>query len=394
MAPPGRILRPNLALTCGSIAVALVLLEGVFRIVGVRAETELASRRIFDGGWTTLLDCYPSNPRGYFDIDLRLPQNDARYRHLAPHRFDAIQRYHPWAVESRYNALRFRDAPLGPKPAGVRRVFVLGDSFTEGQGVRQDETAVRVLERLLAQREPGRYEVRNCARRGADFPELFGIFEEVLPYEPDLVVYALVLNDAVQPPEFRARQSYVDDWILDRENLPVASGPPPGRPGSLALEFFTRRVESWRLGREMTRWYLDMWSAANPGWRRTQEYLLEMDRRLRSRGGRLLVAPWPLLVDLEGHYPFERVHETLRFFCLVNGIPYLDLLPVFRGRRTSDLWIHPVDHHPNEVAQRMAAESLAPVVTRLLEGRYALSGRPAPGRRPRSSRRRCTTRRR
>jgi hypothetical protein len=104
-------------------------------------------------------------------------------------------------------------------------------------------------------------------------------------------VYALVLNDAVQPPEFRARQSYVDDWILDRENLPDASGPPPDRPRSLALSFFVHRVESWRLGR----------------------------------------------------------------------------LPVFRGRRTADLWVHPVDHHPNEVAHRLAAESLAPVVTRLVE---------------------------
>lgn len=368
MAPSRRALLLSFALTCGSIAVALVLLEGGFRIVGVSAEAELASRRIFDGGWTTLLDCYPSNPRGYFDIDLRLPRNDARYRHLAPHRFDAIQRYHPWAVESRYNALRFRDAPLGPKPAGVKRVVVLGDSFTEGQGVKQDETAVRVLERLLAQHGPVRYEVRNCARRGADFPELFGIFEEVLPYEPDLVVYALALNDAVQPPEFRARQSYVDDWILDRENLADPSGPPPGRPRSLALAFFARRVESWRLGRETTRWYRDMWSAANPGWRRTQEYILEMDRRLRRRGARLLVAPWPLLASLESHYPFEAVHETLRFFCLVNGIPYHDLLPVFRGRRTADLWVHPVDHHPNELAHRLTAESLAPAVTRLVEG--------------------------
>jgi hypothetical protein len=206
VAPLRRVVLPHFALTCGSIAVAFVLLEGVFRIAGVRAEAEPASRRIFDGGWTTLLDCYPSNPRGYFDIDLRLPQNDARYRHLAPHRFDAIRQYHPWAVASRYNALRFRDAPLGPKPVGVKRVVMLGDSFTEGQGVKQGETTVRVLERLLAQREPGRYEVRSCARRGADFPELFEIFEEILPYEPDLVVYALVLNDAVEPPEFRARQ--------------------------------------------------------------------------------------------------------------------------------------------------------------------------------------------
>jgi hypothetical protein len=363
--PRSRALLQGLALACATVVVFLLLLEGVFRLAGDRFRPELASRRIVDGRWTTLLDCYPSNPRGYFDIDLRTKENDARYRRLAPHRFDAIQRDHPWAVESRYNALRFRDAPLGPKPAGVRRVMVLGDSFAEGEGVKRDDTAVAVLGRLLAARFPGRVEVRSCARRGADFPELFGIFEEILPYEPDLVVYALVLNDAFQPPEFKARQEYVDDWILDRESLPDPAGPPPRR-WSLAFDFFRGRIMAWQLGRETTAWYREMWSDANPGWSRTQDYLLEMDRRLRSRGARLLVAPWPLLVGLEGGYPFEGVHETIRRFCLVGGIAHHDLLPALRGRRSADLWVHPVDRHPNEVAQRLAAESLAPEIEKLL----------------------------
>ena len=365
MSGRARGLLQGLALAGGSVLVFLLLLEGVFRLLGDRLGPELASRRIFDGRWTTLLDCYPSNPRGYFDIDLRTKENDAKYRHLAPHRFDAIQRYHPWAVESRYNALRFRDAPLGEKPAGVRRVMVLGDSFTEGQGVKQDDTAVRVLGRLLAARAPGRIEVRSAARRGTDFPEMFGIFEEILPYEPDLVVYALVLNDAVQPPEFKARQEYVDDWILDRENVPDPSGPPP-RPWSLAFDFFRGRVAAWRLGGETTRWYVDMWSDANPGWKRTQEYLLEMDRQLRQRRARLLVASWPLLVGLEGRYPFESAHANIRRFCLARGIAHLDLLSALRGRRSADLWVHPVDRHPNEIAQRLAAEALAPEVEKLV----------------------------
>ena len=31
----------------------------------------------------------------------------------------------------------------------------------------------------------------------------------------------------------------------------------------------------------------------------------------------------------------------------------------------SSLWVHPLDMHPNEVAHRLAAESLAPVVAAL-----------------------------
>jgi hypothetical protein len=32
---------------------------------------------------------------------------------------------------------------------------------------------------------------------------------------------------------------------------------------------------------------------------------------------------------------------------------------VLRARPTESLWVHPVDMHPNEIAHRLAAESLA-----------------------------------
>ena len=350
------------------MGLVLLLLEVGLRVAGFAPGGERAVRRMVDARWTTLLDCFPSNPRGYFDIDLREPESDARYRGLAPHRFDSIAHDHRWAVEVRYNALRFRDVPPAPRPRGVRRVVVLGDSFAEGQGVKEADTVARVLERLLARRAPGRYEVRNCGRRGMDFPELFGSFEDALAYAPDLVIYTLTLNDAVQPLEFRERQSHLNDWILDRSRAP--DGPLAAysafRPR--AFDFVRDRLEALVIGWETTRWYLDMWGDANRrGWQRTQEYLREMERRLNQRRARLLIAPWPLFVGLEGGYPFGPVHETIHRFCLVEGIPHHDLLPVFRGRRDSDLWVHPVDMHPNQIAHRLAAESLAPVVLKLVE---------------------------
>jgi len=354
------------ALVLGSVSFVLIVLESALRITGFVPEKERAVRRMVDAHWTTLLDCFPSNPRGTFDIDLRLPENDARYRRLAPVRYDAIARHHPWAVASHYNALRFRDAPLGPKPPGVRRVVILGDSFAEGQGVQEDDTLARVLARLLEQRAPGRYEVRNCGRRGTDFPQICEAFEDVLPHEPDLVVYTLTLNDAVQPPGFRARQTYLNDWILDRTNTPDDPDASPSFLRPRVLDFVSDRVEAFVTGGETTRWYLDMWSDVNrEGWLRTQEYLREMKRRLNQKGARLLVAPWPLFVHLERGYPFTPAHEAIHRFCLGARIPHHDLLRVFQGRRTADFWVHPVDHHPNELADRLAAESLLPDVLKL-----------------------------
>jgi lysophospholipase L1-like esterase len=367
VSPRARAFLANVALAAVSVVLAATLLELALRVIGVRSERQTATRRMVDARWTRLLDCYPSNPRGYFDIDLRRPENRSAYSAVAPRRFEAIARDHPWAVLSEYNHLRFREVVPGPRAAGARRVVVFGDSFSEGQGVKEKDTLARVLETRLNAAGAGRWELRNCGRRGLDFPQLLEGFEASLQYEPDLLVYALVLNDAERPPEFQARQSYVNDWILDRERLPEETTTPP-RWRPRLFDLVADRYTAWRVGRETTRWYLDMWSDANPGWARTQQHLLEMDRRLREQGARLLVTPWPLFVGLESGYPFERVHETLRAFCAGHGIAFHDLLPAFRGRRSEALWVHAVDRHPNEIAHRLAAESLEADVRRLVVG--------------------------
>ena len=361
-------LRKSAALAAVSIVLVWAAVEGALRLSHYTPRRLRAAARLVDPRWRLLLDCYPSNPRGYFDIDLRRPESAERYGHLAPLRFASVVERTPWAVESRYNALRFRDAELGPKPAGVRRVMVLGDSFTEGQGVKEPDTYPRVMEGLLNAADGGgalrpRFEVRNCGRRGADFPLLLELFDEVLRHEPDVVVYAMVLNDADQSAEFHARQAYVNDLILDRGRPPEEQPPAQGRFDSRLLAFVRDRLEARRTTRATTQWYLDMYGAPNrEGWERTQGDLREMNRRARAQGAAFVIASWPLLVNLEGEDPFAAATQAVSRFCVSAGIPWHDLRPALRGQATSSLWVHPVDMHPNERAHRLAAESLAPVV--------------------------------
>jgi hypothetical protein len=326
-----------------------------------------STARVFAPRWKVALDCYPSNPRGYFDLDLRDPATRKRFRDAGVARVDEVAPRAPFAVELRFNSLRFRDAEFGPRRPGVRRVMVLGDSFTEGEGVRAGDVYPRVLERLLNAAEPGRWEVLDCGRRGADFPEIYESFKTILAFDPDIVVYGMVLNDPVQTPAFHARQAYLDDWIVDRSRM--IEGRAPAHLGlfdSRVVSFVRERVESYRVGRDTTRWYLDMFSEPNRvGWEQTKAYLLEMDRSMRERGGSFLVALWPLLVGLDGRYPFETVHETIGRFCRDSGILECDLLAPLRGLPAASLWVHPVDLHPNEIAHRLAAADLVPALRRL-----------------------------
>ena len=147
----------RLVLAVASVLLVALVAEAGLRILDFTPRRLQSTARLLDEGWTLLLDCYPTNPRGYFDIDLRDPRSRARYGHLSGHRFEAVVRRAPHAVESRYNSLRLRDVEFGPKRPGVRRVMVLGDSFTEGQGVKERDTYPRLLERRLNAADPGRW---------------------------------------------------------------------------------------------------------------------------------------------------------------------------------------------------------------------------------------------
>jgi hypothetical protein len=357
-----------LGLAAASTLLTLLVAEGALRLAGYAPARFPHTNRIANRGRSVLLDCYPSNPRGYFDIDLRDPASFETYRGLGLARLDEAARHTPHAVERRYSAQQFRSPEIGPHRPGVVRVAVIGDSFTEGMGVKADDTYARVLHRLLnTGAESGHWEVLNCGRRGYDFPAIRDLFETVLAFAPDVVIYGMVLNDAVRSESFQSRQAYLNDWILDRGRM-VRNGDDRRRgPMDFRLFAFVRdRLESQRVGRDTTRWYRDMYGPPNrEGWERTQAYLREMNAEAHARGGRFLVASWPLLVGLEGGYPFADVSETIARFCLSAGIARHDLLSALRGRPDASLWVHPVDHHPNETAHRLAAESLVEPVRRL-----------------------------
>ena len=67
-----------LALAAASLALGLLAIEAGLRVAGYMPRRFHAVARITDPHWRLLLDCYPSNPRGYFDIDLRAPGSRAR----------------------------------------------------------------------------------------------------------------------------------------------------------------------------------------------------------------------------------------------------------------------------------------------------------------------------
>ena len=104
------------------------------------------------------------------------------------------------------NALGFRDPRLPvSKSPDVARVVVVGDSFTQGYGVAEEEAFPRRLEALLrAMDDDRRWEVVNLGVPGTNPRDYVGNLRDVgLAYEPDVVLIAVGANDVhdvrVQP---------------------------------------------------------------------------------------------------------------------------------------------------------------------------------------------------
>jgi len=353
-------------LALGSTVLTLMVVEVVLRLAGIAPQRWAHSWHLEREDKRVGLDVYPDNPRGYFDVDLRDPQVRARWRQRGLVEVDRVAERTPFAVSFEYNQQLCRHATVGPKDPSTTRIIVIGDSFAEGQGVKTVDTFSDVLDRELE----GQTEVINCGRRGHDFPMIREFFELQLALEPDIVVYAMVLNDPVQSAEFHARQRYLDDWILDRRRMYTE--------GAAATSFWQPRLwtltkdrlEALRVGRETTRWYLDMYDEANhEGWEATQAYIEEMGVVMEARGGAFLVALLPLLVELDGEgerYPFSSLSHSIEVALEGRGVAFHDTTPAFLGHQAEELWVHQADRHPNERAHRMIADELRPVLQEII----------------------------
>ena len=67
---------------------------------------------------------------------------------------------------------------------------------------------------------------------------------------------------------------------------------------------------------------------------------------------------FPFFHELDGDYPFQRIHDSVREFAAREGIETLDLLDAYRAYRGPELWVHETDLHPNEQAHEIAADAI------------------------------------
>ena len=288
---------------------------------------------------------YASNPRGYFDDDN--------------------------GVLMTINRIGVRGSVSSfAKPAGVYRILGLGDSFTFGVGVRDGDTFLSLLaERLKAHagREE-RVEVANAGVQGYNTrDEVLYLAHQWLRLAPDLVLITFYLNDAYDDLAFHNNGKGLGVYLERPSGLARYSR---------AWDLVQHRYRSARESKALEQYYhrpyfsdapnyLSGGEEAEVDWPACVRALRRARQLTRSRGIELSLVIFPELYKLDGRYPFLAIHRLVQETCASLGIPALDLLSAFRGRDARDLWVHPTDHHPNELAHQIAADALYEFVTEL-----------------------------
>jgi len=345
---------------------------------------------------------------------------------------DPLLRYHPtlgwekppgaegWIRRPEYNVhlrinahgLRGPDRPYD-KPPGTHRTLLLGDSFTEGYTVAEEETVRARLERLLDAQRCARHEVLNggTAAYSTDQEYLF-FLEEGARYGADVVVLLFFYNDLVgdTPGNLDKPRFELQGERLVLRNSPV---PPPTaghrearafavKPwhGSVALRLLSDRTSGAnpRLHRWLARLGLvepeseegmprELWPFG-PGhkdevallWRRERALLLALKDAVESRGARLVVFYVPARFEADdGAWDLtrekyamgrrwwrrERVFEDLRDACRSLGLPLVDPREELRAAEAGGRRAYFVrDGHWTAEGHQVAARGIAGLLER------------------------------
>jgi hypothetical protein len=389
-----RRIAANLLLAAASLAVTAALAEMAARAVLARRRGTLVTGHGSISRYHPLLGW--DKPPGT-EVRLRRPEYDV-------------------LVKINAHGLRGPDRDYR-KPAGVRRVLLLGDSFAEGYTVAEEASLRAVLEGLLNQDAAcGRQEVINggIAAYSTDQEYLF-FTHEAYKYGADVVVLVFFYNDlyynTAPATVLGEGKPYFD---LDGERLVLRNSPvpppegdplrvPQARPyrlkpwrGSMALRLISNRTVEGNpaLHRFLARFGLveprpeedapiEMWPFGPPRrevgdmWARTRALLRALADETHARGARLVVlyAPsrfevndraWDLTRDryrLGRRWRRERVVETLAGVCRELSLPLVDPSPQLRDSENAGRGgYHPRDGHWNETGHAIAARVVAPQV--------------------------------
>lgn len=251
-------------------------------------------------------------------------------------------------VDYSTNGFGFRDHEFDLKKSSddEYRILTIGDSMTFGMGIQLNDCWTEVLENRLRETLHPNCEVINGGFAAGYMIAHFKdwVLKRGFAFDPDVLLIAFCLNDLnLDIPMAILNQPCCDHWWGGRSRL---------------LYLIQRSFVVWNHKVVPVKDYSPMLKDKLVFWKSNQETIVKLKQEADRKEVRVVVVILPMLTGLSGTYPFQGLHDLVRTFCQNQGIEVVDLLPAFRGRNERELWVHPVDQHPNHLGHRIIADAL------------------------------------
>lgn len=253
------------------------------------------------------------------------------------------------------NSSGFRGPEFGDKGLGSQKIAYIGDSFTFGWGVNQDELYPIYLEEEL-EKEPYNLKINtyNFGVPGYNtFHQLHQLTSITKEYELDLVILGFVLNDAEPQMNVirKPAETYenVNSWLLSHTkhkiNRKIFSKRQVLVPGHVHMEPLNKAFEQ-----------------KNVKWKKSKESFFSIVNLCNQENIPLLVVIFPgYNVKFDSSYCCNVIHDEVVSWSQEAKVDYIDLLPYFLGTN-NEFYIVKGDGHPNAEAFKKTAKILAPIV--------------------------------
>jgi hypothetical protein len=253
-----------------------------------------------------------------------------------------------------FNSLGYRDHE--PNPDAPRRIAVVGDSFTVGQGINDiDDTFPQLIEQGLNDGT----DVNVVAQSGWD-TDVQEYHLDLYPYQPDTVILAYYLND-------------IDYIIVDTDRDPNRNFtfPDPGFGSWFVLNFFVPNFIYYNLiqitsPQRNTSFMDDLVSVYDDAaiWDRQVMQLDSLVAWTQRNNVRLIVLLFPNPIAIEASAPvLLKVGDYFR----QQDIEVIDLSEPLREFPPTSLIVNNFDTHPSILAHEVAARE----ILRLLSAQQA-----------------------
>jgi hypothetical protein len=294
------------------------------------------------------------------------------------------------------NAIGFREREIGPKQQGTLRILGLGDSFTFGNGVNQDSTFLKHLERCLNGLGNRTNEVLNFGIPGYSVLQEYRLWRmEQATLQPDVVLLAFFVgNDFVDSADLydstgRPTIRIVDGHMISNKASDVEYS---------LIRRYTKTVRYYlsthshfyvllrnRGSELLSKLHLHQFTyppefceqtyspRMETAWNQIKSILTEFSDEVRQRNQRLVVLIIPTsyqvyseswnnyLKGLEldpAQYDLDKPQRILKDFLREKNVECVDVLPVLRSKISGPPLFFTLDSHLTPEGHRVVGEVL------------------------------------